>query len=417
MAELLIIADDLTGAIEAGVQLSKQNITAEVVIDSNGDLTPVLNNKNITALVINTESRHISPEEAAQRISSVLNSVKNTGIKFFYKKTDSTMRGNIGSELEAFLKGINGSVLPYIPAHPKLKRFTRKGFQYIEQVLLHQTSFANDPGEPTKESYVPEILMRQTKTEICCSDPSGFSLKSSVKGKNKICVFDCQTVSDLETIGETILNNNWQNAIAGTAGFVEILPGLLSLRSSKVNAEPVSGPLLIVNGSLNVASLGQVDYVKNQGVTTLFLSRDLVFDSNFKTTDDFKEILKRIRAEFSRERSVVISTKEPIYLKNTDNTNNKFHQSFSRQTGHIISAILDEVNINTLCIFGGDTLMAIMQESGGRYIEAKNEILPGVACAKTNLYSGTITLLSKPGGYGERDVIMKIINHIKNSAE
>ena len=136
MAELLIIADDLTGAIEAGVQLSKQNITAEVVIDSNSDLTPVLNNKNITALVINTESRHILPEEAAQRISSVLNSVKNSGIKYFYKKTDSTMRGNIGSELEAFLKGTNRSVLPYIPAHPKLKRFTRKGFQYIDDSFV-----------------------------------------------------------------------------------------------------------------------------------------------------------------------------------------------------------------------------------------------------------------------------------------
>ena len=61
--------------------------------------------------------------------------------------------------------------------------------------------------------------------------------------------------------------------------------------------------------------------------------------------------------------------------------------------------------------------MAIMQESGGRYIEAKNEILPGVAYAKTILNSGIINLLSKPGGYGEKDVIMKILNHIKNSGE
>ena len=415
MAELLIIADDLTGAIEAGVQLSKHNIPAGVVIDSKSDLTTELNNKNITALVINTESRHILPKAAAQRISLVLNSVKNAGVKYFYKKTDSTMRGNIGSELEAFMNGTNCSVLPYIPAHPKLKRFTRDGYQYIGEVLLHETSFANDPSEPTKECYVPEILKKQIKTEICRSDPTGISLKSSESAKRKICVFDCQSVSDLEAIGETILNNNWQNAIAGTAGFVEILPNLLSLRSSKVNAEPVLGPALIVNGSLNVASLEQVDYAKDYGITTLFLSQNLVLASDFKTTEDYKQILEKVKTEFSRKRSIVISTKEPVNLESEFNSSGKLYQSFLKKTGRIISAILKEIRVQNLCVFGGDTLMAIMQESGGRYIEAKNEILSGVACAKTNLDSGTITLLSKPGGYGERDVIMKIINHIKNS--
>jgi D-threonate/D-erythronate kinase len=415
LAELLIIADDLTGAIEAGVQLSKNNITAEVVIDSDTDLQNVLSNKNITALIVNTESRHLLPEEAAVKIYKVLDSVTGYGIKWYFKKTDSTMRGNIGSELEAFMNGTGQSVLPYIPAHPKLKRFTRDGFQYIENSLLHKTSFANDPLEPARVSFVPDILNNQSKVVINLSDPKGrFFENSSVKNK-KIMVFNCNSESDLQIIGKTILNNGWQNALAGTAGLVEILPGILPLSSSKIELKPIIGPILFVNGSLNSVSQNQVQYAKNYGVVTLSLSQSQFSISDFKNTDAFKKITEKIRMEYKNGKNVIISTTDSVNSGISVDSINRNHKLFSKQTGKIISAILNEIRISTLCVFGGDTLMGIMKEAGGKYFEAKNEILPGVAHAKTNISAGTIHILSKPGGYGEKDIILKIINHVKYS--
>ncbi len=277
MAELLIIADDLTGAIEAGVQLSKNNISAVVVIDSDTDLQPVLSDKNITVLVVNTESRHLLPKEAAIKISNVLNAVSGYGIKWHFKKTDSTMRGNIGCELEAFMKGTGQSVLPFIPAHPKLKRFTLNGFQYIEDILLHKTSFANDPLEPAGVSYVPDILKKQSKVDIKLSEPKERFIENSVVKNTEIIVFNCKSESDLQIIGETIVSNGWQNAMAGTAGFVEILPGILNLSYSKIDLQPIIGPVLFVNGSLNSVSYDQVQYAKNSGVMTLSLPQKSIF--------------------------------------------------------------------------------------------------------------------------------------------
>ncbi len=119
--------------------------------------------------------------------------------------------------------------------------------------------------------------------------------------------------------------------------------------------------------------------------------------------------------EHENKKDIIISTTDSVSSGKSDDSINRNHQLFSKQTGRIISAILNEIRISTLCVFGGDTLMEIMKESGSKYVEAKKEILTGVAYAKTNTCAGTIHLLSKPGGYGERGVILKIINHVKYS--
>jgi len=47
------------------------------------------------------------------------------GIRFLYLKTDSTLRGNIGSEISAVLAAFPGSPLVYAPAYPRMGRTVR----------------------------------------------------------------------------------------------------------------------------------------------------------------------------------------------------------------------------------------------------------------------------------------------------
>ena len=145
MNELLIIADDLTGAIDTGVQLAKQGISTRVIPDPETDIQKRFSQRDEAVLVFNTESRHIHPGKAAERVKNVVKKGLISGIKKFFKKTDSTMRGNIGAELEAFMLETGQRYLAFIPAHPKLKRFTRNGFHYIDEQLLHETEFGRDP--------------------------------------------------------------------------------------------------------------------------------------------------------------------------------------------------------------------------------------------------------------------------------
>ena len=44
-----------------------------------------------------------------------------------------------------------------VPAYPQMQRFTRAGFQYIGNRLIHETELNRDPLEPVTGSYIPEI--------------------------------------------------------------------------------------------------------------------------------------------------------------------------------------------------------------------------------------------------------------------
>ena len=53
-------------------------------------------------------------------------------MKFFYKKTDSTLRGNIGSEIAALMDACKMERLPFIPAYPK-RRQDHEGWESIRR--------------------------------------------------------------------------------------------------------------------------------------------------------------------------------------------------------------------------------------------------------------------------------------------
>ena len=63
-ASLLVLADDLTGANDAGVQFALREIPTLVLVESEISEIP----RGFEVVVINTASRHILPDAAAARV-------------------------------------------------------------------------------------------------------------------------------------------------------------------------------------------------------------------------------------------------------------------------------------------------------------------------------------------------------------
>lgn len=234
MPKLLIIADDLTGACDTAAQLAKQGVPALVWIDA--DAASQTGRPQAEALVINTEGRHVEASEAASRVRAAVKIGREWGAEFFYKKVDSTLRGNVGTELEAFRAATAQPILLFIPAFPKLARTTRQGRLFVGAQPLNETSFACDPLCPMTESDVPAILGAQTSlpTQVISDNDEAARL---VPG---ICAFDAVTDEDLRIIGSRLKRSSLLTAIA-------------------------------VKGSLNEASLAQFDRAHDAGFTTVTL--------------------------------------------------------------------------------------------------------------------------------------------------
>lgn len=74
MIKLLVIADDFTGALDTGVQFSKQGIST--LVSTNTEINTNEVDEDIEVLVIDTESRYLSNDEAYKIIHDLIVSAK-----------------------------------------------------------------------------------------------------------------------------------------------------------------------------------------------------------------------------------------------------------------------------------------------------------------------------------------------------
>ena len=161
MIKLIVLADDLTGALDTGVQFTKKNIST--LVTSNLNFDEKYNEYSI--VVVNTESRHLSSSDAKKVVKNVLQNFSDKDIPFFYKKIDSTLRGNIGSEIEGFMEALEIQNLSLIPSFPLGNRIVKDGVLYVDKIPLSETQFSRDILNPVKDSYIPNILKKQTSIE------------------------------------------------------------------------------------------------------------------------------------------------------------------------------------------------------------------------------------------------------------
>lgn len=153
MPEILVLADDLTGALEAGAGFAQNGLSTVVSLQDSEDV-------NASVLVFDTQTRHISAEAAKARVAQLASLYP---ARLIYKKTDSTLRGNIRAELTALAE--QGPVL-YVPAYPKMGRTVINGCLHVHGVPLHETEFAGDLLNPISDSHIGRLLQHHPNIAI-----------------------------------------------------------------------------------------------------------------------------------------------------------------------------------------------------------------------------------------------------------
>lgn len=367
---LLIIADDLTGANDTGVQFARQGIETLVIIDPQHDLATT----DCQVLVVNTESRHCAPNEAYARVYQVARQGVQLNIPRFYKKTDSTLRGNIGSELAALMAATGAWELFFAPAYPKLHRTTRNGVQFVNGVPLHQSSFAADPFNPLAESSIAALIAQQTNVPV-----RGWEAITTDASTAMIFLADASTDEDLQRLAHQLKD---KTLLAGSAGLAEFLPEALGLATKVVEPPPLALPLLVVNGSLHEASLSQVAYAQQQGWTVIEAAPDVA--------------VAQVATALKTAKRVVLTTTPALR-----------HDQFTRRLAQLVAALLNEMPLRHLAIFGGDTLAAIAAACGWKAFRPCAEFQPGIALVQV-CGQDALLLLTKAGGFGSLDIISRI---------
>ena len=422
MIQLLIIADDLTGAADAGVQFSKKGIATLVTVDRDIDIASL--DPQTTVLAVDIESRHLSPSEAADRLAKVVRRATGCGVDHFYKKTDSTLRGNIGAELEALLNAVHSHSLFFVPAHPKAQRFTRQGYQYLGNDLLHTTAFAQDPREPVDVSFVPAIIAKQSNVDTSLVSARTDEITTALQDtRNRIYVFDCNSNDDLNRIGRSLAQQRALQVLAGPAALAELLPDLLKLPTKLTPRKKNDQPILVVNGSVNNVALAQIAFAGQHGFTQITVPPAVLFAGESTSDDQLEKFADQAAPESSQPSDLILRTIEhrdelhEYIAQNapTQATTSDICHLAARNMGRLVARILNKAKFGNCVVFGGDTALGIIEALECTSLLLAEEIIPGLALAELAQFPRPINFITKPGGFGPENVICQIRDSLRTS--
>src|SRR6266404_6761607 len=110
--QAMLIADDLTGACDAGAQFAGRGPVPVFV-------APASPESEWNVAVVDTESRALAPDDAADLVRAAVKRVEGQlAGRLLFKKIDSTLRGSVAAELDALLDASGRRTALVCPAFP-----------------------------------------------------------------------------------------------------------------------------------------------------------------------------------------------------------------------------------------------------------------------------------------------------------
>ena len=263
---MLVLADDLTGAIESAVLFSQRGISSQLQV---GNCLPLRTNESQTIVTtIDIESRHLSELEAAALVWS---HVRQQGAGLVYKKTDSTLRGNIFAELDALTQF--ESVF-YVPAYPAMGRTVVNGRLHVGGIPIERTRFRDDPTHPVLDGDLSRLL----------------------RSHPRIFIQDATTEADMQRLAREWLNRG--GYAAGPCGLLRAVAEIWATTELEIEL-PRFRRALVVCGSLHPCSCEQIrqgDRLFRSGEWTLLTTDpDILKDAKTVSADLTEQIISLLQ--------------------------------------------------------------------------------------------------------------------------
>lgn len=425
--KIAIVADDITGANDSGVQLARHGLKTAVLFDIDEE-----NVKNYEAVVYDTDSRSINKVEAYNKVKQVVLSLKNAGFTNIFKKLDSTMRGNIGAEIDAVYDVLIPDFVMIAPGYPKNNRTILNSVHYLNGVPLGESEIAKDPKTPVTVSSLTELLENQTAQRI-----ETITVNDLALGKNHIeemlkkfynekipyIIVDSTEETHLQQILNDTKDLPYHFAWAGSAGIANYLPAYYEIRETTqtLHIPNNEGPILTVIGSVNKNSRSQLKNLLDQpNLHSIAFESFKAVSSQIERIEEIERVYNEAIQKASEGLDIVIySTAEKEDIEKAWKTGNKQNLSKTeisneivKALGSICSSLLKEGIFKGYSLTGGDTAKQFCLLSDIKGFELLDEIEIGVPISKF-LGIDDVYVVTKAGGFGTEQVFINALQKLK----
>lgn len=420
-----IIADDLTGANATGVRMSKSGFRPATYF-YNKD---IISNEDIDTVIIDTDSRYLNKDILKTRINQSLESLFKCDIDFICKRIDSTMRGNVGNEIDLLLDYVGeDNVAVVVPSFPDSGRVTIGGYLVVNNIPLHKTDVANDPIMPINTSCISEIIESQSKYEVgllTINELSGNcddfieKFKSITQSGKRIVVIDAATNQDIEFIAESLSKVNLPIIPVDSGPFTS------AYSKFKANQKVDNSKIIVTVGSATKVTEKQLAYlIDRMDIKPIVpdIYKLASFDDNFE--NEINRCVRQAKLKLKTSETVIITTNEEnlviIDIQKLAKENSVQPEAVTKRITDglaiITKKIIDETDYSIKGCFtsGGDVTASLTTIMNANGITLIDEVAPLTAYGTLidGEYDG-LPIITKGGMIGDIRTIYEAIQYLK----
>ncbi|MCX8188413.1 MAG: four-carbon acid sugar kinase family protein [Nitrososphaeria archaeon] len=411
---VLVVADDFTGVNDTVAQFAKLGLRSVTTL-SLDKVCKLLDEYDVVG--ITTESRSVDKEKSYAILYKLGERVKESlNNKLVYKKIDSTLRGNIVSEIVGLIDALNPELVIFAPAFPKQGRTTKDGVHLVNGIPVEKTYFGRDLRTPVKSSYIPsyfEPIFGPSYYHVNLNELRNKDVRKNLE-EFKILSFDVEDDQDLKSIVNIIFSLEKKRIIwVGSAGLAE------QLAYNTIIGSTVGKPILMAVGSVNELAKIQIkEYVKVFPTKLIQIKiSDLI--KNFKQEED--RVKKEVCQALNFSQDIILATsyskeqiEEGIMLaKELGLDVPQLGSILAEKFGFLVHSILDSFKFESFCglyMTGGDIAVSIIKNLKLDSFKIIGEIEPGLPILK----SEELFIVTKAGGFGGLETLIKVSTRLKN---
>ena len=421
MVPINIVADDLTGAGDSGLQF--HNCGLRVLILRNPEkIKDYTSDYDVISLDI--DSRNRSHKEAIRRAkygATKLGSLRPSALT--YKKVDSTLRGHIGEEMNTLMDVLSLPCALVAPAYPVQGRQTINGIHLVKSVPLAQTHLSRDPHWPRSESNLQRLIGSQSKRktlhlghEIMSRglEALDMEIEKSLEGGSEILTFDVLSDEDLSLIAKVGLAMERFPLFVGSAGLAAGLgeelgiDGESTVLRENVTGSEEGGSVAFV-GSLSEVSDQQVGEAVEKGARLIRLEQKMI-SSDTVFAASLEDISNQISTNLSQGVDSLVWTKPDIDGPVTPLA----HNPFTRLLTELASRLALESNLRGFILNGGDTASIVLSGLEAQALEIVAEVQPSVpSCTVVAGKNRGLRIITKAGAFGDKEILVSCFDFHK----
>ena len=410
-----IIADDFTGAGDSSIHFCLAGYSVYLPLSFDNPIIP----DQTGVLAVNSETRLLEESEAYDKVCRVVKQCRALGVRSFYKKIDSTLRGNIASEVKAVMDCADYQIALICPAAPEIGRTVVDGQCLINNQPIKETESSKDHLNPVKSSYVKDLFSSVGAEKIRYFTREDLGKGTSVleariddfirTGITHI-VCDGSSPEDLDTIASLFADQRL--LLVGSAGLAKAVSTSLGRHAVPEENSVFAGDLtLVISGSRMEVTRKQIaKLAEERGFGIMTIPVDAILDQDRKALDRFRSSLEEMD---SYAPVILIPGENTREEKPEDIRNNS--ELIADFMGETAAQICRKQKIQVLITIGGHTAYKTMKKLKASGVMYQGEVLPGTPYGRlmTRDISQPLALITKSGSFGNEDALVSIVDFVE----